>query len=94
MKKVFSIILNKYVITAAAFGAWMFFFDQNDVVQMEARKKELQKTKDHIAYLNGEIAKMEKEKSAMASSPQMIEQYAREHYLMKRTNEDVYVIEK
>ncbi len=94
MKKVLSIVTNKFVLTALAFGVWMFFFDQNDFRSMQQRKQELQRTKDNIAYLNNEIASMEKDHEEMVGNPQRLEQYAREQYLMKRDNEDVYVIEK
>ncbi len=94
MKKVLSIVTNKFVLTALAFGVWMFFFDQNDFRSMQQRKQELQRTKDNIAYLNNEIARMEKDHEEMVGNPQRLEQYAREQYLMKRDNEDVYVIEK
>lgn len=94
MKKVLGIVTNKFVLTALAFGVWMFFFDQNDFRSMQQRKQELQSTKDNIAYLNNEIARMEKDHEEMVGNPQRLEQYAREQYLMKRDNEDVYVIEK
>ena len=94
MKKVLGIVTNKFVLTALAFGVWMFFFDQNDFRSMQQRKQELQDTKDNIAYLNKEIAGMEKDHEEMVGNPQRLEQYAREQYLMKRDNEDVYVIEK
>lgn len=94
MKKILSIVTNKFVLTALAFGVWMFFFDQNDFRSMQQRKQELQRTKDNIAYLNNEIARMEKDHEEMVGNPQRLEQYAREQYLMKRDNEDVYVIEK
>jgi cell division protein FtsB len=94
MKKVLSIFTNKFVLTAVAFGVWMFFFDQNDFRSIQERKQELQDTKDNIAYLNNEIARMEKDHEEMIGNPQRLEQYAREQYLMKRDNEDVYVIEK
>ncbi|MBN8671621.1 MAG: septum formation initiator family protein [Chitinophagales bacterium] len=94
MKKVLGIFTNKFVLTAVAFGVWMFFFDQNDFRSMQQRKQELQSTKDNIAYLNNEIARMEKDHEEMIGNPQRLEQYAREQYLMKRDNEDVYVIEK
>ena len=72
----------------------MLFFDQNDFFTMQERKAELQKITDNITYLNGEIAKMEKENEEVNSNPQVLEQYAREHYMLKRDNEDVYVIDK
>ncbi|MBS1779144.1 MAG: septum formation initiator family protein [Bacteroidetes bacterium] len=94
MKKVFSIVANKFVLTGVAFALWMLFFDQNDIISMKERRQELQSTKDHIAYLNGEIARMEKEQEEITGNPQKLEQYAREQYHLKRDNEDVYIIEK
>ncbi len=94
MAKLVSVLTNKYLLTALALGIWMLYFDQNDFISIQERKKELQKITDNINYLNTEIAQMEKENSDINSKPLAIEQYAREHYLLKRDNEDVYVIEK
>ncbi|MBS1773466.1 MAG: septum formation initiator family protein [Bacteroidetes bacterium] len=94
MKKIFGFITNKYLLAIIGFGVWMFFFDQNDVMSMQQRKKELQDTKDNIAYLNKEIATMEKDKEDLSSNPQRLEQFAREQYHLKRDNEDVYIIDK
>jgi cell division protein FtsB len=94
VKKVLGFVINKYIITIAAAVVWMLFFDQNDFFTMQQRKAELQKITDNITYLNGEIAKMEKENADVNSNPQVLEQYARENYKLKRDNEDVYVIDK
>lgn len=37
---------------------------------------------------------MEHETVALRSDPQKLEQFAREHYNMKRDNEDLYIIDK
>lgn len=92
--KLLRILGNKFVITTAIFLVWMLFFDQNDWFTQREKKKELQDTKDNIEYLNKEIAGMEKDYNALVSDPKKLEQYAREHYRMKRDNEDLYVIEK
>lgn len=94
MKPVIKILTNKYLLTTAGFLAWTIFFDQNDWVTMEQHKKELKGIKDDIAYLNGEINRMNKEKVDLVSNPMVLEQYAREHYRMKHDGEDVYVIEQ
>lgn len=94
MKKVLSVLTNKFLLTALAFGAWMLYFDQNDWYSMREKKKELQDIKDNIAYLNKEISSMERETEALRSDPQKLEQFAREHYNMKRDNEDLYIIDK
>lgn len=91
--KLFRIVLNKYLITAIAFAAWMFFFDQNDYFTQRERQRQLRETEGDITYLQQEIAAMEKAYHALQTDPQKLEEYARERYRMKRDNEDVYIIE-
>lgn len=94
MNKVFRLLTNKFLITGAVFAVWMLYFDQNDWFSMQRRKKELQDTRDNIAYLNKEIAQMEKDKEGMLSDPKVLEKYAREQFHMKRDTEDLYIIEQ
>ena len=93
MKKVIRIVTNKYLLTALAFLAWTIYFDQNDYFSLQQHQKELNGIKDNIAYLNGEINKMNAEKNDMLTNPRKQEQYARENYRMKHDGEDVYVID-
>lgn len=93
MKKVLKWVANKYVITGVAFLAWITFFDQNDYMTMKTRKKELNAVKANIAYLNGEISKMQQERNDLVTNPQQLEKYARETYRMRHDGEDVYVVE-
>ncbi len=94
MNKVFRLLTNKFLITGVVFAVWMLYFDQNDWFSMQRRKKELQDTRDNIAYLNKEIAQMEKDKEGMLSDPKVLEKYAREQFHMKRDTEDLYIIEQ
>ncbi len=92
--KLLKIIGNKYIITIALFAVWMAFFDQNDYFTQRERQKELGELSTDIKYLKKEISGMEKDYAAMISDPRHLEQFAREHYKMKRDNEDVYIVEK
>lgn len=92
--KVLKVVTNKYFIVTVAFAAWVMFFDQNDWMSLQQRQKELDGVKENIAYLNGEIKRMETERTDLLTRPEKLEQYAREHYRMKHDGEDVYVIEK
>lgn len=94
MKKVWDVLTNKFVLSAVAFAVWMLFFDQNDWMSMQQRRKELKGVNDNIAYLNGEVARMEKEHTDLVTNPRKLEQFAREQFRMKRDNEDLYIIEK
>ena len=96
MKKsvLIKIVSNKFFLTAFAFIIWIAYFDQNDWMTMQQRKRELNTVKANIAYLNGEIKRMNSEKDNLLSNNKVLEQYARENYRMKHQGEDVYVIEK
>ena len=93
MKKLLRVVGNKYLITGVAFGIWMLFFDQNDYGSQMQRRRDLKAADDNIAYLNKEIAGMEKDYADITTDPQKLEQYAREHYRMKKDNEDVYMVD-
>lgn len=92
--KLIRLLFNKYTITGAAFAMLMLFFDQNDWVSQQERQRELQDVKDNIAYLNKEIAEMDAAYAKLMRDPQELERYAREHFRMKKDNEDLYIVEQ
>ena len=83
---------NKYFLSAGAFIALMLFFDPKDVftqIQLQRELKELQVSK---AWYQTEIAKQTVEIEQLKTNPAAIEKYARENYLMKRENEDIFLV--
>ncbi|HEX6333799.1 MAG TPA: septum formation initiator family protein [Flavisolibacter sp.] len=92
LRNISSIILNKYLLTLTVFVAWLLFFDRNDLfTQLEWRKelRELQKSK---AYLEHEIAENRRFSNELKNNPAAIEKLVREKYLMKRDNEDLFLV--
>ena len=84
--------MNKYFIAVFVFVVWILFFDRNDVfTQLERRKelREISQTKEYFAKRIAEDRKFSKDLQFNASA---IEKYAREKYLMKRENEDLFLI--
>jgi cell division protein FtsB len=85
---------NKYSLSLLVFVVWLVFFDHNDLfVQLErtSELKQLEKGKD---YYTEQIQEMKKELSELDSDPASLEKAAREKYMMKRDNEDVFIIEE
>lgn len=83
---------SKYFIALAAFAIVLLFLDKNDLfTQLERRKelRQLEKTRDHYAT---QIEAEKKELESLKNNPATIEKYAREKYLMKRDNEDLFLI--
>lgn len=93
MKKTVEILTNKYLVVSAFFIVWMLFFDQRDYFQQRERQTELDKLEAKKRYYVTEIAKTRKELEDLQNNPAALEKFAREHYLMKKDGEDLYIIE-
>jgi cell division protein FtsB len=88
MKKQLKII----TILIGCFVIYMTFFDQNNWLLQKERMDNLNKTKNHIAYLKEENNLMEQELAGLSENQEVIEKYARQKYYHKKDNEDVYIV--
>jgi len=85
---------SKYLITGLAFMAWMLFFDSDDITLQLKRVKELQQLQESEKNLSKQITETKEELDLLRTNPSTLEKYAREKYLMKKDNEDLYIIYK
>jgi cell division protein FtsB len=84
---------NKYVITAIGFAVWILFVDDRDFITTHFRhKQELHKLEARKLYFEEQIQTVKKELDQLKSSPVALEKYAREKYMMKRDNEDLFIV--
>jgi len=91
-KRIPSIFRNFYFITTFLFLVWMLFFDSNDFItqyQMNKTMRDLEEEKEH--YLE-KMEEVQQDRKELMSDPKLLEKFAREKYLMKRPNEDVFII--
>ena len=87
-----SVLKNKYIIAFLLFIVWMLFFDPKDFSLITGRIEklnELQKSEKHLVQ---KINETRQELSLLKTSAQTIEKYAREKYLMKKDNEDLFIV--
>lgn len=84
---------NKYLIALVSFTVLMLFFDRNDVFMQMQRRKELNDLLSSKAYYEQEIDKTKKQLSDLQNNSSAVEKYAREQFLMKRDNEDVFIVD-
>ncbi|WP_026903825.1 FtsB family cell division protein [Pedobacter glucosidilyticus] len=92
MPKLLSLLKNKYFLSTTAFLVWMLFFDRNDLLSQYEYRSQLQKLEQEKQFYTQEIAKVQKDLDELTTNKDKLEKFAREHYLMKRDNEDVFVI--
>lgn len=94
MKRLIGLFKNKYFWVTMAFIVWMIFFDKNDLFSQYQYHNQLSKLKQERDFYAKETAKVDKDLDELTSNPAKLEKFAREKYLMKKDNEDVYVIVK
>lgn len=85
---------HKYMITVLIFIVVIGFLDENSLVRRIKHRHE-------ISSLNSEIKKYRKQYEEdteklkeLTTNPEALEKIAREKYLMKKPNEDIYVFEE
>lgn len=92
MKRLRYIFTNKYLITGIAFAIWMLFFDRNDVILQLKRIHELNKLQESEKVMIQKIAATQQELELLKTNSETLEKYAREKYLMKKDNEDLFIV--
>lgn len=92
MKYIKQIAGNKYLLTGVAFIVWMLFFDRNDISLQISRISELNQLQNSEKVMTQRIADTHTELDNLKNSPETLEKYAREKYLMKRPNEDLFIV--
>ncbi|MEO5646716.1 MAG: septum formation initiator family protein [Chitinophagaceae bacterium] len=83
---------SKYLITGAVFITWMFFFDRNDITLQYKRLHELNQLQASERNINQQINETRTELLMLKTNPATLEKYAREKYMMKKENEDLFIV--
>ena len=83
---------SKYLIAAVCFAVWMLFFDPKDVISDIERRDKLKELQTSELHLKEQIAETRQELDLLKNNAQSIEKYAREKYLMKKDNEDLFIV--
>ena len=92
MKKIAQFFKNKYFLTIIGLTVWVIFFDKNDWSTQRELRAEVQKLQEERNYFAKEISGITSDIKELSTDPKTLEKFAREKYLMKRDNEDIFVI--
>ena len=83
---------NRYVLILITFCIWMLFFDENSYLVHKEFNKEIDELEVAIDFYKKKIEDDKKTIKNLQDSL-ALERFAREQYLMKKKNEDIYIIE-
>ena len=90
--KVFKILTNIFVLIFIPFLIWMLFFDENSYLVHRKFNNEIKDLESTVSFYKTKIAQ-DKATIMKLNDSLQLERFAREQYLMKKENEDIYIIE-
>jgi len=90
--KIFKFFTNIFVLIVLVFAVWMTFFDENSYLVHREFNKEIDELEKTIKFYEDRINEDRTTIKKLQDSLEL-ERFAREKYLMKKKNEDIYVIE-
>lgn len=89
--KLFKLLRNKYALAIIGMLVWLLFFDKNNVATQYDLIRQCRKLQKEKEYYLSEIESNKKNLVELRSNEKSLETLAREKYLMKKDNEDVFV---
>ena len=94
LRRILSILTNRYVLVTLAFVLVILFIDQFNLRTQINLHRELKEQEKEIEYLQKGIAQYQDSLRMVTEDREGMERIAREKYFMKRDNEVVYKIEE
>ncbi|MBN1118205.1 MAG: septum formation initiator family protein [Bacteroidales bacterium] len=89
---IFKLFQNKYFVAAFAFVVWVSLFDENNLLERRQLLKELSQLEKDKQYYTRRIEEDAARLRELQTNNDNLEKFAREQYLMHRSDEEVFVI--
>jgi cell division protein DivIC len=91
-EKIPAVFQNKYLLTVVIFVVWLLLFDSNNLIARYKDLRELHKLRTEREYYLKRIESDRQKLHELKTDNHNLEKFAREQYLMKRPDEDLYII--
>lgn len=86
--------LNKYIITLGIFALIVLFLDENSMLKRMQMNQEERELREEIEKYRDDFNESTRLFGEITADSVAIEQIARERYMMKLPEEDIYVFEE
>ena len=77
-----------------AFGVIIVFLDENSLIQRAKHQEEINTLKEEIVKYRKQFEDDTQKLKELTNNPEALEKIAREKYLMKKPNEDIFIFEE
>lgn len=92
LRQIFRKFTNKYTFVGLLFLLWIAFFDKNSFVEKAQLRHKITTLTKEEEYYQKKIEEDNRKMKELLSNRDNLEKFAREQYLMKNSNEDIFII--
>ena len=85
---------HKYLITIVSFLVIIVFLDENSLIQRAKHRQEIEALTNEIEKYRKQYEEDTEKLKELTNNPEAMEKIAREKYLMKKPNEDIFIFEE
>lgn len=93
-KKITTILFNKYLLVFVTFAVFVTFFDDHNLIHRWETYRKISRLEEELKFYQEEIKATKQKKNELQSSNENLEKFAREHYYLKKENEDIFIIKE
>ncbi len=91
---IWRIVKNKYVAATLIFLLFFLFIGENNLMVTRKLKREVSELNKEAQLIREGIEQDSIAAVSLIGNPEAIETYGREHYYMKRQNEDIFIVKE
>ena len=92
LKAFFKTIRNKYLFAFLVFSVWMIFLDDHNILFLRQNLNKVKRYRVESTFYKEKILADSERLKELKTSSKNLEKFAREQFLMKKKNEDIFVI--
>ena len=93
-RNLFQRFANKYTFVGLLFVIWIALFDKYSFIDKIQLQSKILKLENEKQYYKKKIEEDNRKKEELLSNRDNLEKFAREQYLMKNENEDIFIVIK
>ncbi|MDO9154387.1 MAG: septum formation initiator family protein [Paludibacter sp.] len=86
------IFINKYLIVFSVFFVYVLFLDDHNLITRWKMDTKIVELKNEYQYYKKEIEDNKKKLNDLQHDDEYLEKFAREKYLMKKADEEIFII--
>jgi len=93
-KRVLPWVKNKFILTTFVFLLWMLVFDRSNWFYIIGELRSIHSLENEKEYFQKKIETDAEKFKELKTNDENLEKFAREQYLMKKSNEEIFIVEE